>query len=83
MKKTKLSLTNLQGKLSRAEMKKIMAGYDDIPCPSWCGHIDPIDSSKTVNGTCSSQQVWVPSMGSIPGGYVTECVCSKGSSYTC
>lgn len=29
MQKTKMSLANIQGKLSRNEMKNIIAGYDD------------------------------------------------------
>lgn len=34
MKTTKMNLANLQGKLSRAEMKNIMAGYT---APPQCG----------------------------------------------
>lgn len=43
MKTVKMSLANIQGKLSRTEMKKIMAGSgsetcvsDGESCPVWC-----------------------------------------------
>jgi hypothetical protein len=37
MKTTKMSLANMQGKLSRIEMKKIMAGSGTGKCGSNCG----------------------------------------------
>lgn len=36
MKKTKMSLANIQGKLSKTEMKKIMAGSGHSLCGQWC-----------------------------------------------
>ena len=45
MKTKKMSLANIQGKLSRAEMKKIMAGSGD---DWWNGLCDPkLFSSRT------------------------------------
>ena len=45
MKKTvKMSLANMQGKLSRAEMKQIMAGYDD-------------GQGCTISVSCNKQQM--------------------------
>ncbi|OQP61174.1 hypothetical protein A3860_05510 [Niastella vici] len=52
MKQKKLSLANIHGKLSRAEMKKIMAGSDSGGCAtslSWC---DPyVDCTFSSGGT--------------------------------
>jgi hypothetical protein len=36
MKKTKMSLANIQGKLTKQEMKKIMAGSGQSKCGEWC-----------------------------------------------
>lgn len=36
MKTKKMSLANIQGKLSRAEMKNIMAGSGSDNCPTTC-----------------------------------------------
>ncbi len=36
MKTTKMSLANIQGKLSRTEMKNIMAGSGGDNCPTNC-----------------------------------------------
>ena len=38
MKTTKMSLANIQGKLSRAEMKNIMAGSGGTFCSVKCGN---------------------------------------------
>ncbi len=44
MEVKKMSLANIQGKLSRAEMKNIMAGREIIDCKNeW-------DACSTVNG---------------------------------
>jgi hypothetical protein len=53
MKTTKMSLANIQGKLSRVEMKNIMAGSGSSGCTVKCGN--PGDSCVTdtgSNGTC-------------------------------
>jgi len=47
MKREKMSLSNLQGKLSRSEMKIIMAGSGCSGSCNW----------GTVTGTCSICQV--------------------------
>lgn len=58
MKPTKMSLANMQGKLSRAEMKKIMAGSGacgDYPSTQACccatGVVDTCQ--RLVNSGCS------------------------------
>ena len=52
MKKTKMSLANIQGKLSRTEMKNIMAGSG--PSGYYSGDCSLYDSSTgtTYYGTC-------------------------------
>jgi hypothetical protein len=53
MKTTKMSLATIQGKLSRAEMKKIMAGSGGAFCKNKsCSGQDPLLGS--YSGTCSS-----------------------------
>ena len=55
MEKTKLSLANVQGKLSRAEMKNVMAGSGDA---SGCGTVSNCSTGKVCtltgggNGRC-------------------------------
>ena len=44
MKTLKMSLANIQGKLSRAEMKKVMAGSGSDNCNNYC------DNDKDCNG---------------------------------
>jgi len=44
MQRKKLSLANVQGKLSRVEMKSIMAGSGDDRCPGSC------DGACTLSG---------------------------------
>jgi len=48
MRTTKMSLANIQGKLSRAEMKKIMAGSGDNMCNAYCGS----GSGQSCDTTC-------------------------------
>jgi hypothetical protein len=51
MKTQKMSLANIQGKLSRTEMKSIMAGSGPgDSCNVYCGS----GSGYTCSGTCSS-----------------------------
>lgn len=53
MKKTKMSLANIQGKLSRAEMKSIMAGSGSTgTCGDLCFTAD--DCRKDTCLYCSS-----------------------------
>jgi len=54
MKTTKMSLANMQGQLSRTEMKNIMAGSgDDNMCPLLrCG--GPCNVSTGQSGNCHS-----------------------------
>ena len=55
MKQKKMSLANIQGKLSRAEMKKIMAGSGAVGCSditSWCLVGDPCLLQNGVDGWC-------------------------------
>lgn len=51
MKTQKMSLANIEGKLSRAEMKNIMAGSGSS-CDVYCGS----GSYYTCSGTCGSCQ---------------------------
>lgn len=57
MKTTKISLTNIQGKLSKAEMKNIMAGFAEIGdsgCGTGCSgtcHIQGYDTAGTCGAT--------------------------------
>jgi natural product precursor len=46
MKAKKLNLANIQGKLSRSEMKNIMAGSDDSQCGTACAD----STSCTLDG---------------------------------
>lgn len=46
MEKIKMSLANIQGKLSRVEMRNIMAGSGTSTCPLSCG-------SKCVSNSSS------------------------------
>jgi hypothetical protein len=41
MRRQKLNLANIQGKLSRTEMKKIMAGSDNAGCATTWSQCDP------------------------------------------
>jgi hypothetical protein len=50
MKKTKMSLANVQGKLSKSEMKKIMAGSGN-QCPGVCLSGDECHITTSCN-TC-------------------------------
>lgn len=53
MQTTKMSLANMQGKLSRTEMKNIMAGsVDDGKCGSSCS--GPCTFSSGGSGNCHS-----------------------------
>lgn len=59
MKTTKVSLANIQGKLSRAEMKNIMAGSgSDSGCSGNCNYQwkDAKGVSHTTAGTCNTTQ---------------------------
>lgn len=70
MKQKKLNLANIQGKLSRAEMKKIMAGSDAIGCVPSPGTCDVGNSCLLSNnqpGRCYQN-----SSG-------TSCYCGGGS----
>ncbi|WP_431214779.1 hypothetical protein ACQ86N_08495 [Puia sp. P3] len=49
-KTTKISLAAIQGKLSRAEMKKIMAG-SEAGCDAWCNCTQCLFSDNTI-GSC-------------------------------
>lgn len=67
MKTTKMSLASIQGKLSRTEMKNIMAGSGgDGTCGAGCNLSCVLTcNGSTVNGTCSTS----------PAG---KCYCSAG-----
>lgn len=56
MKTKKMSLANIQGKLSRAEMKKIMAGVAAPTCSGSCDFTwtGPNGQKITTPGTCMS-----------------------------
>ena len=71
MKTQKMSLANIQGKLSRAEMKNIMAGSGGANCPigkacyNWY---------RGINGRC---EAWTGNCGCLSGGasvYSPDCV---------
>lgn len=49
METKKMSLTNIQGKLSRTEMKKIMAGKK---APGYCGTQSTNNNDCTVSALC-------------------------------
>jgi len=50
MKTLKMSLANIQGKLSRSEMRKVMAGSGcDIPCT--CNGV-------SYGNVCTIQECW-------------------------
>jgi hypothetical protein len=69
MKQIKLSLANIQGKLSRAEMKKIMAG-SGAGCAtsmSWCDTTITCTMSTGQQGKC------------YPNSSGTSCYCAGGS----
>jgi hypothetical protein len=51
MEKTKLSLANVQGKLSRAEMKNVMAGEAGVMQCAWTNH-----TGITHYGNCTGTQ---------------------------
>jgi len=54
MKTLKMSLANIQGKLSRAEMRKVMAGTGECTCSPACG--PGYSCQKDYNlGGCSCQ----------------------------
>ena len=50
MKTLKMSLANIQGKLSRAEMKKVMAGSGE------CGIYCPGSTYRTYIPNCSREE---------------------------
>jgi len=56
MQTTKMSLANIQGKLSRTEMKNIMAGSGTSGCGSGCSGSCTIKCGGITydNGTCRS-----------------------------
>jgi hypothetical protein len=54
MKTTKMSLVNIQGKLSRAEMKNIMAGSGGDNCPTNCTSACSSGSNCRCCGTGSN-----------------------------
>jgi hypothetical protein len=54
MKKTKMSLANIQGKLSKDEMKKIMAGSGHSLCGQWCESEYDCRWMGTSCGKCES-----------------------------
>jgi hypothetical protein len=51
MEKFKMSLANVPGKLSRAEMKNVMAGEGGVMQCAWAN-----TSGKTVYGNCTGTQ---------------------------
>ena len=56
MKTTKISLANIQGKLSRIEMKNIMAGLGDVgSCGSNCNLSCTVTcNGNNISGTCGA-----------------------------
>jgi len=52
MKTQKMSLANIQGKLSRAEMKNIMAGSGGGSCGGGTCSVYDSNSGITYSGTC-------------------------------
>jgi ABC-type uncharacterized transport system YnjBCD ATPase subunit len=54
MERRKMSLANIQGKLSRAEMKKIMAGSGSgcATSLSWCDTANTCTMSDGTQGSC-------------------------------
>jgi len=52
MKTTKMSLANIQGKLSREEMKNIMAGSASGSCRSGTCYVYNTYNSSTYSGYC-------------------------------
>jgi len=74
MKSKKMSLANIQGKLSRAEMKNIMAGSGTGNCKSSICTVYDSSTGKTYNGNCGYYNL-------SPGNPLTatcECVSSFG-----
>ena len=72
MKTTKMSLSNMQGKLSRAAMKNVMGGLLAPPsCSGSCdwNWTDDKGDSHTTTGTCKTTEV-----GNL-------CYCSNGVGY--
>jgi hypothetical protein len=60
METKKMSLANIQGKLSRGEMKKIMAGSGDFACaPNGADCPSPNGVPDGCCGTCKSNSVGV------------------------
>ncbi len=59
METKKMSLANIQGKLSRAEMKNIMAGYTPIAEKCTCNSPDDCTTwnEKCMNSGCDSSNV--------------------------
>ncbi len=53
MQTKKMSLANIQGKLSRAEMKNIMAGSTDLGS---CGNV--CDSDSQCTSRCTKCKQW-------------------------
>ncbi len=72
MKTTKMSLANIEGKLSRAEMKKIMAGSDSGSCGSGPCSVYNSSTGDTAYGTCGYVDM---------GGGLQFCECNIGGFY--
>lgn len=55
MKRMKMSVANIQGKLSRTEMKQVMAGSGDSGCGTSCSGSCTFTSGACAGktGTCS------------------------------
>lgn len=51
MKTSKMNLANIQGKLSRQEMKKIMAGSDDLCFPAYTCACSGVSGTFTCCGS--------------------------------
>jgi hypothetical protein len=69
MKRQKMSLANIQGKLSRTEMKKIMAG-SEAGCSAQCLDTESCTRSDNSTGKCH-----MPSEGPNAG----HCFCNSVS----
>ena len=54
METKKMSLANVQGKLSRAEMKKVMAGAESLECDD---DLKPICTACTSDSGCPAMKV--------------------------
>ena len=58
MKTTKMSLANMQGKLSRMEMKNIMAGSEDSSCGYCSDRVNGVACGGNSKCKCQIACLW-------------------------